>query len=248
MRDWIQQRSERFDHDHEKGFVAVFLALILVIMLIFAAFTVDFGSWYTRSAELKRAADAAALAGVVWMPEFDQAQQYAVATAAKNGFVNGQNNVTVTVEDVPNNNRQLRVTIRDAKAKQFFSRLVTQSQSIGRSSLAEYVLPVPLGSPKNTFGTGDLLERNRQGELLGRGERLLLGSRERRQAPVEVRVVFDVVIDVGVSAERIAGVGRRLRPQRLPLRDRPPAGLDLAEARRVRRRVQPGRHDRSPRR
>ena len=34
---------------------------------------------------------------------------------------------------------------------------MTQSQSIGRSSLAEYVLPVPLGSPKNTFGTGDLL-------------------------------------------------------------------------------------------
>ena len=103
-------------------------------MLIFAAFTVDFGSWYTRSAEIKRAADAAALAGVVWMPEFDQAQQYALAAAAKNGFVNGQNNITVSVEDVPNNNRQLKVTIRDNKAKQFFSRLVTHSQSIGRSS------------------------------------------------------------------------------------------------------------------
>ena len=65
------------------GFVAVFIALVLVIMLMFAAFTVDFGSWYTRSAELKRAADAAALAGVVWMPEFDQAQQYALATAKR---------------------------------------------------------------------------------------------------------------------------------------------------------------------
>ena len=47
-------------------------------MLIFAAFTVDFGSWYTRSAEIKRAADAAALAGVVWMPEFDLAQSAAL--------------------------------------------------------------------------------------------------------------------------------------------------------------------------
>ncbi len=157
MRHPIRNLQQRFRRDHEEGFVAVFIALVLVVMLIFAAFTVDFGSWYTRSAEIKRAADAAALAGVVWMPEFDQAQQYALATAAKNGFVNGQNNISVSVEDVPNNNRQLRVTIRDAKAKQFFSRLVTQSQSIGRSSLAEYVLPVPLGSPKNTFGTGDLL-------------------------------------------------------------------------------------------
>ena len=71
----------------KQGFVAVFIALVLVIMLIFAAFTVDFGSWYTRSAEIKRAADAAALAGVVWMPEFDQAQQYALAAAKRNGFV-----------------------------------------------------------------------------------------------------------------------------------------------------------------
>jgi Flp pilus assembly protein TadG len=157
MRKWAHRRLREFDRDREHGFVAVFLALILTIMLVFAAFTVDFGSWYTRSAELKRAADAAALAGVVWMPEFDQAQQYALATAAKNGFVNGQNNITVTVDDIPNNNRQLKVTIRDNKAKQFFSKLVTNSQSIGRSSLAEYVLPVPLGSPKNTFGTGDIL-------------------------------------------------------------------------------------------
>ena len=156
MRTWANRRLREFDRDREHGFVAVFLALILTILLVFAAFTVDFGSWYTRSAELKRAADVAALAGVVWMPEFDLAQQYALATAAKNGFVNGQNNITVSVDTVPNNNRQLRVTIRDAKAKQFFSKLVTNSQSIGRSSLAEYVLPVPLGSPENVFGTGNL--------------------------------------------------------------------------------------------
>jgi hypothetical protein len=162
MRHPIRALTDRFREDHasrdgEGGFVAVFIGLVLVVMLIFAAFTVDFGSWYTRSAEIKRAADAAALAGVVWMPEFDQAQQYALATAAKNGFVNGQNNIVVTVEDVPTNNRQLKVTIRDTKAKQFFSRLVTQGQSIGRSSLAEYVLPVPLGSPKNIIGSGNLL-------------------------------------------------------------------------------------------
>ncbi len=59
-----------------------------------------------------------------------------------------------------NNNRQLRVTITDSKAKQFFSKLVTQSQSISRSSVAEYVLPVPLGSPENVFGTGNLSMTN----------------------------------------------------------------------------------------
>ncbi len=158
MRARVQRlRESRGEVGGESGFVMVFIALMLTVMLVFAAFTIDFGSWYTRSAELKRAADAAALAGVVWMPEFDQAQQYALATAAKNGFVNGQNNIVVSVDDVPGNNRQLKVSITDTKAKQFFSRLVTQKQSISRSSVAEYVMPVPLGSPKNTFGTGDLL-------------------------------------------------------------------------------------------
>jgi len=147
----------RGEYGGEGGFAMVFIALMLTTMLVFAAFTVDFGSWYTRSAQLKRAADAAALAGVVWMPEFDQAQQYALATAAKNGFVNGQNNIVVSVTQIPNNDRQLQVSITDTKAKQFFSRLVTKSQSISRSSIAEYIMPVPLGSPKNTFGTGNLL-------------------------------------------------------------------------------------------
>ena len=158
MRAGVQRlRESRGELGGEGGFVMVFIALMLTVMLVFAAFTIDFGSWYTRSAELKRAADAAALAGVVWMPELDQAQQYALATAAKNGFVNGQNNIVIVVDDVPGNNRQLKVTITDTKAQQFFSRLVTQRQSISRSSIAEYVMPVPLGSPKNTFGTGDLL-------------------------------------------------------------------------------------------
>jgi Flp pilus assembly protein TadG len=153
----IRSSIDRFRADHEEGFVAVFLALVLTIMLIFAAFTVDFGSWYTRSAEIKRAADAAALAGVVWMPEYDLARAAALDAAAKNGFDPSTNsNITVSVDTIANNNRQLRVTIRDKKAKQFFSRLVTGSQSIGRSSLAEYVLPVPLGSPENVFGTGNL--------------------------------------------------------------------------------------------
>ena len=90
-------------------------------MLVFAVFTVDFGSWYDVLRGAQARADAAALAGVVWMPEFDQAQQYALATAAKNGFVNGQNNIVVTVTQIPNNDRQLQATITDTKAKQFFS-------------------------------------------------------------------------------------------------------------------------------
>ena len=44
--------------------------LSLATMVVSAAFAVDVGGWYARAAEVQRAADAAALAGVVWMPDF----------------------------------------------------------------------------------------------------------------------------------------------------------------------------------
>jgi putative Flp pilus-assembly TadE/G-like protein len=141
----------------EQGFIMVVTAIVMTMMILFAGLAIDVGSWNERGAELKRAADAAALAGVVWMPDFNKAQQVALDTAQKNGFTNGVNNVTVSVQQVANNNRQLKVTITDGKAKQWFSKLATGSQAITRGSTAEYVLPVPLGSPKNTFGTGNLL-------------------------------------------------------------------------------------------
>ncbi len=145
------------DDRDERGFVMVLTTILVTTLLLFAGFAVDFGSWYVRAGEIKRAADAAALAGVVWMPQFDSAEQAAIDTASRNGFTDGVNNIRVWVDQVAGNNRQLRVTITDIKARQFFSSLVIQNQKISRTSTAEYVLPVPLGSPKNTFGTGDLL-------------------------------------------------------------------------------------------
>ncbi len=141
----------------EQGYTMVVMAIVLPVLLVFAAFTVDFGSWYARAAQLKRGADAAALAGVVWMPDFPQAKAHALSVAARNGFQDGVDNITVSVDQVAGKDRQLSVTITDNKAAQFFSSLVFKGQKIARASTAEYVLPVPMGSPKNTFGTGNLL-------------------------------------------------------------------------------------------
>ncbi len=141
----------------EQGYVTIVLAIILPVLFVSTAFTVDFGSWYARAAQLKRGADAAALAGVVWMPDFTQAKTHALTAAARNGFQDGVNNVTVSVNQVPGHDQQLSVTITDNKPDQFFSSLVFSAPTIARTSTSEYVLPVPMGSPKNTFGTGDLL-------------------------------------------------------------------------------------------
>lgn len=143
--------------DNEGGFVMAFFAMVLVTLIIFTGFAVDVGAWYARGAQVQRAADAAALAGVVWMPDFEVASEKALEAAARNGFVHGQNNITVQPERVPGNNRQLRVTIWDNDAPIFFSGVVLDNQKIGRKATAEYVLPVPMGSPKNFLGTGDLM-------------------------------------------------------------------------------------------
>lgn len=145
------------DGDGERGSVLVLSALLIVPLLIFVGLAVDVGSWHARASRLQRAADAAALAGVVWMPDFDKAEDVALETAQRNGFVSGQGDITVTVSRDPSSNRRLRVNIEDARVETFFGRVVTDSIRIGRRAIAEYVLPVPLGSPTNYFGTGDLL-------------------------------------------------------------------------------------------
>ena len=140
----------------EGGFMLPMLCLLLVTVVVSAALAVDVGGWYARAAQIQRGVDAAALAGVVWMPDFPAAQTAALATAARNGFTPG-GNITITVSPEPGNSRQLTVAITDAKAPRHFSGFVGGDQSLSRTATAEYVLPVPLGSPKNTFGTGDLL-------------------------------------------------------------------------------------------
>ena len=106
--------------------------------------------------QIQRAADAAALAGVVWMPDFPTSQTAALAAAARNGFVAG-GNITVIVVARAGEHPPATVSITDSKAPRHFSGFVGGDQSLARTATAEYVLPVPLGSPKNTFGTGDLL-------------------------------------------------------------------------------------------
>ena len=66
----------------EHGYVMVMFALLLVPLLLMAGLAVDVGKWYSRSSDMRRAADAAALAGVVWLPDEVAARTAALAAAA----------------------------------------------------------------------------------------------------------------------------------------------------------------------
>jgi hypothetical protein len=142
----------------EQGFVIVWFALFLGVMIAMAGFGVDLGSWYVRSTQLQRAADAGALAGVVWMPgNFSRAQTIALDVAKRNGIDPATNpKVAVSISSDPSSTRRLVVSITDTAVRPIFTTMFLSTQRQTRTATAEYLLPIPMGSPENSFGTGDL--------------------------------------------------------------------------------------------
>jgi Flp pilus assembly protein TadG len=142
----------------EDGYVLALFAMLLVALLGFAGFGVDVGAWYGRAAEIQRAVDAAAMAGVVYLPaDFAQAQTVACTTLARNG-IDCSDTTKYDVDIEMATDRRLRVTVRDRDVKAYFSKVFfdRMPNGIRRTSLAEYLNPVPLGSPESRFGTGDI--------------------------------------------------------------------------------------------
>lgn len=150
-----QQMRRRQMCAGDRGFALVMTALVLVPLLTFAAFGVDLASWYSRISYLQKSADAAALAGTVWMPDFGKAELEAKRSLRSNGIVDkdegGSDDLDVEVArgSKPNS---IRVTVTDNSATQFFSQVIHGSQRLTRDAEAQYNLTLPLGSPLNYFG------------------------------------------------------------------------------------------------
>lgn len=146
----LELPTESLRH-REHGYVMVTFALLLIPMLLMVGLSVDVGRWYSRTSDIQKAADAAALAGVVWLPDLATATTYAKAAAKRNGFEDGVNGVTVKTTAV--SDTRLRVTITDPNVGSFFwEKLGGRKITLSRKGTAEYVLPVPLGSPENKLG------------------------------------------------------------------------------------------------
>ncbi len=162
--DMVVQESPRCRTEgtdgRDRGFVLVFFALAIVTLIGIAALVVDIGNWYLQSDRIQRAADSAALAGVVFMPgDFSGpggAADVAKSVAASNGYTSN-----VNVSEVYQNGvlepHELQVTITDPDIPTFFAKVFgLDSIKETRTSIAEFQPPVPLGSAENSFGTGNL--------------------------------------------------------------------------------------------
>ncbi len=137
----------------ERGFFMVWFALTFVALTAFAGLAIEYNRWQQIATRAQKAADAASLAGAVFMPENSGNKAFTTAQniSALNGFKNGSGGVTVStaVGKLPN---QLKVTV-SVVTKNPWGALVNYGQTtIVRSAVAEYQLPQNLGSPENSYG------------------------------------------------------------------------------------------------
>ena len=70
----------------QRGFTMVMFGLMLVPLLLMVGLSVDVGYWYNRASDMQKAADAGALAGVVWLPDGGTAATVAQGVTKRNGF------------------------------------------------------------------------------------------------------------------------------------------------------------------
>ena len=139
---------------HERGQVIVIFAGGIVLFTLLLAVVLDVSWYWANTLRVQRAADAAALAGAVYLPG-DRTTAYSSARseARKNGYADGANSVVTPAQDGVNP-RQLNVTV-SADVGTFFMRVIgIRTIRATRASKAEYVLPVPMGSPQNYYGVG----------------------------------------------------------------------------------------------
>jgi hypothetical protein len=138
----------------QRGQVLAIFAGAMVLFVGILAIVVDISWYWSNTLKVQRAADAAALAGAIWLPG-QQGTAYLAADneATKNGYTAG-GGVTVTPIQDSADPHQLDVTV-SAPVSTFFMRLfgITHIQAT-RSSKAIYVLPVPMGSPVAYYGVG----------------------------------------------------------------------------------------------
>ncbi|MGH7498276.1 MAG: pilus assembly protein TadG-related protein, partial [Gemmatimonadales bacterium] len=145
----------------QPGQIIPIFALFIFVLMGLTALVVD-ASWYwANTLRVQRAADAAALAGAVWLPgNPTSGRSAASAEATKNGYTTGGG---VTVKPCQSSEvstgcagggdaRQMTVTI-SAPVPTYFMRVFGITSITARAtSKAEYVQPLKMGSPLSDYG------------------------------------------------------------------------------------------------
>ena len=149
-----QHRASR--RHGESGAVALLVALMIPMLLVFVAVAVDISRWYVELQRMQRAADAAALAAAPYMPESlaagGPASNAALDVVERNGFLRSE----ATVNKVAGSATKVSVTI-SRPVSNFFSPIIgVATTDLSRTGVADFAGPVAMGSPCNLFGREDM--------------------------------------------------------------------------------------------
>ncbi len=136
----------------ERGYALALTALLLIPLMAITAIGVDIGVWYLQGSRNQRIADAAALAGAVWLPDQAKAESVAIEAIEKNGLNPG---VDSSIDVAFTSNFSLKVTVSTVSELSFSGAFINEF-AITRSAVAEYAPPVALGSPNNGLGAEGL--------------------------------------------------------------------------------------------
>ncbi|MCP3999168.1 MAG: pilus assembly protein [bacterium] len=147
-----------FREDGENGVVLVITALAMVILMGMAAFAVDLGWLYYSQLNVRKAAEASALAGVVHMPlpscsdpvSGTEPYDTALELAVTHGYNHGAN-ATVSPSMGANCN-QLTVNIASSVDTFFMRVFGRNSFSIDETATAEQLPPLHIGSDEPYLG------------------------------------------------------------------------------------------------
>jgi hypothetical protein len=165
LRTWLQRS--------QAGQAIVLIVFMMIVLIAGVGLAVDAGVGYYYNTATERAAAAAALAGVIFMPnQFggsqangpdtsvpagagNDATDRAITEARRNGFDVGDvtHGVRVTPAPVPGSSNKLQVTVSRTAPTFFMSMFGISSFTVQRVAIATYVPPIQIGQPGNQIGS-----------------------------------------------------------------------------------------------
>ncbi len=148
--------ATRVGRSRSRGQVVVIFAGAILAFVALCAIVVDVSWYWANTLRVQRAADAAALAGAVYLPsDSDTAFSEARAAAKRNGYTDNLGGVTIKTWIDDNDPRQLDVQINGSVGSFFAHALGINAWPVSRTGEGVYIQPVPMGSPDAYYGVGD---------------------------------------------------------------------------------------------
>jgi Flp pilus assembly protein TadG len=132
----------------DSGAAAIIVALMMVVLIGITSLALDIGRERILGWQLQKTADAAALAGAVYLPT----DSVGATTRARATVNQNYPGASTSTRVVPGHPTQLEVTVTAPMTYIFAQIFGFSDTTVSRTGVGEYSAPAPMGSPCNTFG------------------------------------------------------------------------------------------------